>query len=56
VAIVAHSKLIRQLLAKLELREFVEGEDLPNTGIVVLDYGLDNKGAKFHLLNYGVIP
>jgi len=52
IAIVAHSTLIRQLLAKLELREFVEGEDLPNTGIVVLDY----HDGKFKLLDYGVVP
>lgn len=52
VAIVAHSKLIRQLLGKLGLRKFVENEDLPNTGVVILDY---NDG-KFKLLDYAVVP
>ncbi len=52
IAIVAHSKLIRELLAKLELGEFVEGADLPNAGMVVLDY---NDG-KFKLLDYAAVP
>ena len=52
IALVLHSKLIRELLAKLELREFVEGEDLPNVGVVVLDY----EDGKFKLLNYAVVP
>ena len=52
IALVLHSKLIRELLAKLELKEFVEGADLPNTGIVVLDY----QDGKFKLLNYAVVP
>jgi len=52
IVLVAHSKLIRQLLAKFNLREFVEGEELPNTGVVVLDY---NNG-KFKLLDYAVMP
>jgi len=52
IAIVGHSKLIRLLLDKLERRKFVEGEDLPNTGIVVLDY----HDGKFKLLDYGVVP
>jgi len=52
IAIVAHSKLIRQLLDKLGLREFVEGEDLPNTGVVVLEFE-DNR---FRLLNYAIVP
>ncbi len=52
IAIVAHSKLIRELLTKLELKEFVEGEDLPNAGITVLDY----QGGKFNLLDYAVVP
>ena len=52
IAIVAHSKLIRELLAKLELKEFMEGEDLPNTGIVILDY----QDGKFKLLDYAVVP
>jgi len=51
IAIVAHSKLIRELLAKLELREFVEGDELPNTGVVVLEY----QDGKFKLLDYAVI-
>lgn len=52
ITIVAHSKLIRELLAKLELKEFVEGEDLPNTGVVVLDY----QDGKFKLLDYALVP
>ena len=52
IALVLHSKLTRQLLAKLELREFVEGEDLPNAGIVVLDY----QDGKFKLLDYAIVP
>lgn len=52
IAIVAHSKLIRQLLDKLELREFVEDDDLPNTGVVILDY----QDGKFELLDYAVVP
>ena len=52
IALVLHSKLIRELLAKLELREFVEGEDLPNTGVVVLDY----QDGKFRLLDYAIVP
>ncbi len=52
IAIVAHSKLIRQLLDKLDLREFVEGEDLPNTGIVALNY----QDGKFKLLDYAIVP
>jgi len=52
IAIVAHSKLIRELLAKLELREFVEGDELPNTGVVVLEY----QDGKFKLLDYAVVP
>ncbi len=52
IAIVAHSKLIRQLLDKLDLREFIEGEDLPNTGVVVLDY----QDGKFRLLDYAIVP
>jgi len=52
LAIVAHSTLIRQLLAKFGLREFVEGEDLPNVGIAVLDY----QDGKFKLLDYGIVP
>lgn len=52
LALVLHSKLIRELLAKLELKEFVEGEELPNTGIVVLDY----QDGKFRLLDYALVP
>lgn len=52
IALVLHSKLIRQLLAKLELKEFVEGENLPNIGIVVLNY----QDGKFKLLDYAVVP
>jgi len=52
IAIVAHSKLIRQLLDKLNLKDFVEGEDLPNAGIVTLDY----QDGKFKLLSYGIVP
>ena len=52
IALVAHSKLIRELLAKLELKEFVEGEDLPNAGIVVLNY----HDGKFKLLDYAIVP
>ena len=52
IAIVAHSKLIRELLAKLELKEFVESEDLPNTSVVILDY----QDGKFKLLDYAVVP
>jgi len=52
IALVLHSKLIRELLAKLELKEFVEGNDLPNTGIVVLDY----QDGKFELLDYALVP
>jgi len=52
IAIVLHSKLIRELLAGLELKEFVEGADLPNTGIVVLDY----QDGKFELIHYSVVP
>jgi len=52
IVLVMHSKLIRQLLAKLELKEFVEGEDLPNAGIVVLDY----QEGKFKLLDYALVP
>jgi broad specificity phosphatase PhoE len=52
IVLVSHSTLIRQLLAKFNLREFVEGNDLPNTGIVILEY---NEG-KFKLLDYAVVP
>lgn len=52
IALVFHSKLIRQLLAELGLREFVEGEDLPNAGIVVLDY----QDGKFKLASYAIVP
>lgn len=52
IAVVAHSKLTRQLLDKLNLRKFVEGEDLPNTGIVVLEY----QDGNFDLLDYGLTP
>jgi broad specificity phosphatase PhoE len=52
IAVVAHSKLIRQLLAKFNLREFVDGDELPNTGVVILGY---NEG-KFKLLGYAVVP
>ncbi len=52
IVLVAHSKLIRQLLAKLNLRDFVEGEELPNAGVVVLDY----QDGSFKLLDYAVVP
>ncbi len=52
IAIVAHSKLIRELLDKLGLRKFVEDEDLPNTGVVVLEY----QDGKFKLLDYAIMP
>lgn len=52
ITIIAHSKLMRELLAKLGLRNFVEGEDLPNVGIVVLDY----QDGNFKLLDYAVVP
>ncbi len=52
IVLALHSKLIRQLLAGLELKEFVEGADLPNTGVVVLDY----QDGKFKLLDYALVP
>jgi len=53
IAIVAHSKLIRQLLDKLGLRPYDDDEfDLPNTGVVVLDF----EDGRFKLLNYAVVP
>ena len=52
IVLVLHSKLIRQLLDKLDLRRFVEGEYLPNPGIVVLD----SQEGKFKLLDYALVP
>ena len=52
IALVLHSKLIRQLLVELGLREFVEGEDLPNAGVVVLEY----QDGKFKLTDYAIVP
>lgn len=53
VALVGHSKLIRQLLDKLGLRKYNEADaDLPNTGIVVLD----SKNGKLGLVRYGIYP
>lgn len=52
LAIVAHSRLIRLLLAYWGLHKYVQDQDLQNTGVVTLSY----QNGQYRLLDYEIVP